>query len=451
MIFYTENVSELSVQYNSQQFEDVHQSWQNYWPTDNKLVLDVGAGTGRDAKWFAQQGCEVYALEPNTEMRKAGALYTQADKVIWLKDTLPELTNILALGLRFDVILVSAVWMHLAPSYRERAFRKLSNLLAANGKLVITLRHGKFTDSRVSYPVSITELEGYSHCYGLQVIHTQQADDNLNRQQVSWETVVMNLPDDGSGELLKIRHILVNDSKVATYKLALLRSLVRIAEGHPGCIIDKSDGKVAIPLGLVSLYWLKQYRCLLSFPLSSVAPQNDFDSTIHHTGIQQSSNSQKGLGFVKANWHALDEVSADDVRIGAIFTGDLAKAVTGSLADCATTIRDMPVKHLWHKHQSDKHFQVIKKPVAKQPSVFIDKEYLASFGDFILDESFWQSLKVFGGWIEPLIVNQWITQMQSYSLNQSRKVTLEQYHHALKCNGLTLNGIHSLCVQESTN
>ena len=45
-----------------------------------------------------------------------------------------------ALGCRFDLILLGAVWMHVAPSGREPAFRIHSEVLGPSGLLVITLR-----------------------------------------------------------------------------------------------------------------------------------------------------------------------------------------------------------------------------------------------------------------------------------------------------------------------
>lgn len=55
--FYHQNAGFLIEQYQSLTFEQVHQSWRAYWPLTSKSdvakVLDVGAGTGRDALWFA--------------------------------------------------------------------------------------------------------------------------------------------------------------------------------------------------------------------------------------------------------------------------------------------------------------------------------------------------------------------------------------------------------------
>lgn len=197
--FYEQNAAQLCAQYNSVQADSVHSAWRSHWPFSGDKVLDVGAGSGRDAKWMAELGCEVYAIEPSQAFRNLGSEHT-GPSVVWLDDSLPALSRTTNLGIRFDVILVSAVWMHLAPSHRKRAFRKLSNLLAPNGKLIITLRHGIFGDGRVSYPVSVEELEQFAKDSALLIRGVFEETDQLMRSGVSWQTVVMTLPDDGSGD-----------------------------------------------------------------------------------------------------------------------------------------------------------------------------------------------------------------------------------------------------------
>lgn len=187
--FYNKNATKLAQQYDSLEFESVHQSWTEYWPKSGDVVLDVGAGSGRDARWMSDRGCEVFAVEPNDALRQIGKNGTTSE-VTWLNDSLPTMSKVESLGIRFDVILVSAVWMHLAPSARERAFRKLSNLLSPNGKLVISLRHGSFTDSRVGYPVSAVELEKLSKDYSLTPVLVSDSDDGLRRTGVSWQKIL---------------------------------------------------------------------------------------------------------------------------------------------------------------------------------------------------------------------------------------------------------------------
>ena len=108
---------------------------------------------------------------------------------------LPSLKTVEQLSLRFDCILLSAVWMHIPPSDRKRSFRKLANLLAPNGRLVISLRHGVFNDGRTTYEVSAGELDQFSKDYGLQKrLETELQTDELGRSDVQWQTLVFRSP-----------------------------------------------------------------------------------------------------------------------------------------------------------------------------------------------------------------------------------------------------------------
>ena len=418
--FYHHNALTLSHQYNSVSFESVHHSWKPYWPLAGDKVLDVGAGSGRDARWMQQQGCEVIAIEPSNALRELGAEYTGVE-VTWINDALPALSRTENLGMRFDLILVSAVWMHLPSSYRERAFRKLSNLLAPNGRLIITLRHGEFDDQRQGYSVSVEELEQLAKNSALQVRHIDESKDKLNRSEVWWQTVVMTLPDDGSGDLNKVRHIIVNDNKSATYKLALLRTLLRIADAHSGAVIDRSEGKILLPVGLVALYWVRQFKRLI-------------DIDIAGSGIQQNSNTTKGLGFVKEDgWNQLKHLSADDLAIGAMFLGEEAKALQKLFSHTISTIKAGPVTFIYQGAKDNKLFEILPPAQRRKSlsSLVIDSDFLASFGYFTLDESLWECFRIYHSWIEPLVVNQWVMEMQRFETNRERNISLQTYHDCL--------------------
>ncbi|MGD8230781.1 methyltransferase domain-containing protein [Vibrio sp. TRT 1302] len=418
--FYDKNATKLAQQYDSLEFESVHQSWTEYWPKSGDVVLDVGAGSGRDARWMSDRGCEVFAVEPNDALRQIGKNGTTSE-VTWLNDSLPTMSKVESLGIRFDVILVSAVWMHLAPSARERAFRKLSNLLSPNGKLVISLRHGSFTDSRVGYPVSAVELEKLSKDYSLTPVLVSDSDDGLQRADVSWQTVVMSSPDDSSGSLNTVRRIIVNDSKSATYKLALLRTMLRIADAHPGAVLDRTDGKVSISAGLVALYWVRQFKRLI-------------DVDIAGAGIQQNSNSNKGLRFVKDDgWNRLKHLSADDLAIGSLFIGEEAIAIQKLFTQTLSTIKAGPVTFIYQGDKNNKLFQIEpeKKRRKSSDAIVLDSEFFAGFGQFVLDEKLWDCFRLYCAWIEPLVVNQWIKEMQRFKLNRERNISLQTYHDCL--------------------
>lgn len=213
---YHQGAALFAAQYDALSFERVHACWQPYWPQSGsksgpqqQLVLDIGAGSGRDALWLAQQGCQVIAVEPAADLLRLGQLKTEAyavrekqQKVQWLHDSLPELKACYQLNLQFNTILLSAVWMHILPSERERAFRKITNLLAPGGRFILSLRFGDFSDERAAYPVSEDEIAALACQFGLVLRFVSDITaDAGGRAGVEWQTLVLELPDDGSGSL----------------------------------------------------------------------------------------------------------------------------------------------------------------------------------------------------------------------------------------------------------
>lgn len=191
MTFYSDNAPKLFKQYESVSFETIHQEWLSMIPIYG-CVLDVGSGSGRDAAWFAKQNLNVTAVEPAEELLKLAKRNHAYQNITWIKDSLPFLSKVTSSSKQFDLILISAVWMHLTNEERKQAIAVLKSLLNKDGKLVITLRHGDFDDGRVSYPLSVIELRK-SAKYSLMniLLETPIGSDELGRENVKWQTVVL--------------------------------------------------------------------------------------------------------------------------------------------------------------------------------------------------------------------------------------------------------------------
>ena len=248
----------------------------NHWltdllPTSPAVIMDVGAGSGRDAAWLASLGHEVLAIEPSAAMRAEAHRLHPQENLRWLDDKLPDMAAPIRTGLSADAILLSAVWMHVRPADRPRAFRKLVSLLRPGGLLAMTLRHGPEEPGRGMHPVSLLEIEHLAAGHGLAIVRVHRQADLQERPGLSWTCVAMRLPDDGTGALPLLRHIILHDDKSATYKLALLRSLCRIADGWAGMTRETEDGHVTLPLGLVGLTWLRLYLPLAKADLPQSA------------------------------------------------------------------------------------------------------------------------------------------------------------------------------------
>lgn len=412
MPIYAQKAEKFIQQYEALEPEEVHKSWRKYLPKVCSSALDVGAGSGRDARWLASYGHEVVAVEPVKELRDFGSSHSANHGITWVDDTLPKLSKVYNSGQKFDLILVSAVWMHLPPSQHERAFRKLCGLLKPGGKLVITLRNGSFDDGRTNYPVTTGELKRLATENVMQVLHEEHSADKMGRADVSWDTLVFQLPDDGTSALPLLRHIIVNDVKTSTYKLALLRVLLRIADGSPGAVISQSATHVTLPLGLVALYWLRAYKPLL------------LDAKIH-----QLPKGNGNPGFAREPFRKLHDVSPFDLKSGHHFQGEVAHSLYAALKDIRDVITRMPAHYTTYPGTDRPVFncQKYRMPSRRSPLLSLDQDFLASFGTFMVPKKLWDAMSQYACWIEPAIIGHWCQLMQDYDEKAGRKQTLEFY------------------------
>lgn len=418
--FYSSNASTFIDQYDQVSFEKIHHIWLQHIPSSG-VVLDIGAGSGRDARYLSSKNLTVIAVEPAEQLLNLAKQNSNNYHIHWLNDSLPDLKKVLNLGIKFDLILLSAVWMHIPASDHQRVIRKISSLLKPNGKVIISLRYGPSPDRRIMYSVSSEDIAKYSSQYGLQfqLLSSQKQPDQLGRNDVSWETVILTLPDDGTGAFPLIRNIVVNDNKSSTYKLALLRSLLRIAEGHPGAVIDQTDDYITLPLGLVALYWFKLYKPL-----------------VDQYNMQQSSNAGKGLGFIKSTgWDKLRNFSNNDFYIGSCFSNkEVCSAIHQTIKDISTTIKNMPAKYIKLPGSHNSVFDISISSSSKNlpPKLLsLDFEYMKSFGIFVVPKQIWESFSRYSIWIEPALIHEWAQLMASYRINREKSFSTVDYLTAL--------------------
>jgi len=256
------------------------------------------------------------------------------------------------------------------------------------------------------FDVSVEEVERLAQNLGLfSKLEAANTSDKLGRSGVHWQTLVLQLPDDGTGAFPFIRHVAINDGKAATHKLALLRVLLRIADGHAGAVLRResspSGDRVILPLGLVALYWVHQYKNL-----------------IDHASLFQTPNKNPNMGFMtKDGWHNLRHRAAADFRVGNLFVGDDATALYKTLSASASNIKNMPCKYITLPNTDAHVFEVASKTVKAKQSIFLDLPTLQQWGEFSLPESIWLALSRYACWIEPVLVSEWVKTMASYQGN----------------------------------
>lgn len=187
--FYDENAEWLALGYERLIPEQVHPDLFAYLAErPRQRILDIGAGSGRDAAAMAEKGHDVTAVEPSPKMLEI-AKRSHADKrIAWVRDSLPDLQRVQG---RFDVILLSAVWMHIPPNEREAAFKRVSDLLTDQGAIYITLRLGPDDKQRGIWAISLEQLQGLASKNGLQVVQNREAADLFGREDISWRALLL--------------------------------------------------------------------------------------------------------------------------------------------------------------------------------------------------------------------------------------------------------------------
>ena len=154
---YAEEAEALFRRYESIAFDDAHRAVLHLIPAVPGHVLDIGSGTGRDAAWFAGRGHAVVAVEPTDAMRLPAMALHPSPRIDWLNDSLPDLALLRARGETFDLVMLTAVWMHLDEPQRRQAMPNLAALMRPGGTLIMKIRHGPVPPGRRMFEVGAEE------------------------------------------------------------------------------------------------------------------------------------------------------------------------------------------------------------------------------------------------------------------------------------------------------
>ena len=413
---YDQDPERLASLWEQAAFEHVHAASLPFLPPVPGTVLDLGAGSGRDASWFAARGWNVVAVEPSTGLREVARSLHPSAAIRWENDRLPGLERTLRLGLSFDLVWLSAVWMHVAPPDRRRAFRKLVTLLKPGGRMMLSLRHGPPPPDRPMHAVDAAEVETLAVEHGLAIRQVGRSEDRLGRADVAWTTLVLELPDDATGALPLLRGIILEDAKSATYKLALVRVLARIADQSAAMTRHAGD-HVEVPLGLVALYWLRLFKPLLAADIPQAPP--------NRVG--------KGLGFVKEAYAAIADIPALELRPGASFAPDRGAWVVRALGDAAATIATMPAVYLKFADGSPIFPTYGRRPRYPLGSrLLIEPGLLWAYGTTCVPLYLWIALRRLAAWIEPMLLAEWSRLSIRFAAAQGRTLPYDPVLQALR-------------------
>ncbi len=186
---YADEAEDLFKRYEGIPAADAHRAVLHLIPAAPSRVLDIGSGTGRDAAWFASMGHRVVAVEPTDAMRLPAMALHPSPQIEWLNDSLPELTLVRTRGGRFDLVMLTAVWMHLDAQQRQRAMPNLAALVREGGTVVMKIRHGPVPAGRRMFEITPEETIRLARMQGLHPVvnlRTQSSQEQNRAAGVDW-------------------------------------------------------------------------------------------------------------------------------------------------------------------------------------------------------------------------------------------------------------------------
>jgi protein-L-isoaspartate O-methyltransferase len=177
-------------------FAKLHAKVLHLMPPPPGAVLDVGSGTGRDAAQFAAMGYRVVATEPVAELRTKARELHPSRQIEWLDDSLPDLATLVARKAQFDLIMLTAVWMHLDAAQRRHAMPGLAYLLRPQGVMILSLRHGPVPAGRLMFDVTADETIALAGNEGLRPLLRldDQPSHLAGKSDVTWTLLAFAKP-----------------------------------------------------------------------------------------------------------------------------------------------------------------------------------------------------------------------------------------------------------------
>ncbi|HEV2100389.1 MAG TPA: class I SAM-dependent methyltransferase [Stellaceae bacterium] len=183
---YAEEAPELLKRYESISFAEAQARILHLIPPAPGRALDIGAGTGRDAAGLAVLGYSVVAVEPTEELRRGAMLLHPSPMIEWLDDSLPDLAFVRARKEEFDLVMLTAVWMHLDQAQRQRAMPNVSTLVRDGGIVIMSLRHGPIPSGRRMFEVSAQETIALAQHSNLFCTLNREAEASPRQPGISW-------------------------------------------------------------------------------------------------------------------------------------------------------------------------------------------------------------------------------------------------------------------------
>lgn len=190
---YAEDASFLIQSFEAISSSDLLSHVSDFIPNSKCRVIEIGAGTGRDAAWLASKGSNVLAVEPVSEFREAGKSLHPSPQIEWFNDSLPSLSGIIQRNELYELALLISVWQHVPKKEKLASLISLRSILCKDGKLIISVRNGPGSIKRKCYPTSAIQTIDFAQQCNFKLIFSHNAESvqvSNQKSNITWTWLV---------------------------------------------------------------------------------------------------------------------------------------------------------------------------------------------------------------------------------------------------------------------
>ncbi len=402
---YDAEAGEYAARYDAATPGSLHRLLLGFLPPSGE-VLEVGCGSGRDARLLAGSGYRVTATDASAELLKAAVGHTNSGNVFYRQAAFPLEEGHPLLARRFDAVVATAMVMHIPDADLFTFAFQLRSMLKERGRLLLSTSEGhaeletevRKPDGRLFVERAPSRLQLLFERLGFRHVTTETTDDSLGRTEIRWHLLVFEMmASSGQTPINQIETIISQDKKTATYKFALLRAIADIAQDASSQARWHGQDDVSVPLGLITEKWVLYYWPLLEAERAirqicsstRLAFQPSLEALIAHY------RGQNGLtGFYQAFVNdALDGPARG--LVDAAFNKVAAAIVNGPVTFAGGAL-DGEARFFWHSGK--------KVAGGKCRS---RREVLESLGRVHMRADVWREMCLVGHWIAEAIPLRW--------------------------------------------
>jgi len=186
--YYDKNAKEYFDKSVSVDMNELYSRFLEYVPIGGS-ILDIGCGSGRDLKYFKDQGYHVEGLEPSVELNRLASVHSGC--LIHL-DTVQHFIP----AKQYDAIWACASLLHLTTNELVSFFSRIGIYVKSGGIIFISMKSGieSGKDELGRYfenfdDETLQSILGANA--GLSIISMWDSDDNINRNDFRWRNVIL--------------------------------------------------------------------------------------------------------------------------------------------------------------------------------------------------------------------------------------------------------------------